>query len=265
MIRGMIVLAGAMTASVGAVIAVAVPATVRAPLRGPNGYLAAAARPDLTHILPGPPRTGSAGAQADAKMFIDTRTLTGSARWRQAQADVSDDLVARFEDAIGFTIDLQRAPVFATLMARFGVDRSAAVSAAKRNWQAPRPFVGNDLPICEPRTDGLVANGDYPSGHSANGMAFALILSELLPDRATALLARGRDYADSRRICGSHSASAVEGGLLAAAAIVAAAHGSAAFRHDMASARQELQAMRGSLTRRINPKPPYDTLRRPRV
>lgn len=222
------------------------PPAAGAPAGTYAGYLAAADRPDLTRILPGPPAPGSAGAQADARLFADTRRLIGTARWRQAQADVSDDLPARFRDAIGFAIDTKRTPVFARLLARFGVDRSAAVGTAKRHWQVPRPFVANDLPICEARTPSLIANGDYPSGHAANGMAFALLLAELLPDRATPLLARGRDYADSRGICGSHSASAIEGGLLAAAAIVAAAHGSAAFRDDMLGARTELAALRGS-------------------
>lgn len=217
------------------------------PIERAGGYLAAEDRPDLIRILPGPPAAGSAGAQADARRFVETRTLLDSARWRQAQADVSDDLPARFRDAIGFAIDLDRAPVFARLLARFGVDRSAAVGAAKRHWHVARPFAGNDLPICEARTPALAANGDYPSGHTANGMAFALLLAELLPDRATDVLARGRDYGDSRRICGSHSASAVEGGLLAASAIAAAAHGSATFREDMLDARAELDALRPSL------------------
>lgn len=224
---------------------------LRAPARcaaGPverlGGYLDAADRPDLSRILPGPPAPGSPGAQADARLFVETRALFGSPRWRQAQADVSDDLPVRFREAIGFAIDLRRMPVLARLLARFGADRSAAVGAAKRHWHSARPFVGNDLPICELRTPALAVNGDYPSGHSANGMAFALLMAELLPDRATALLARGRDYADSRRICGSHSASAVEGGLLAAAAVIAAAHGSAEFRDDLREARAELAAFR---------------------
>ena len=266
-VRGMILLPIALAASVAApaqdragkpsnaASAAGDPSVVGAQPQRPQGYLAEADRPDLTRILPGPPAAGSSGALADARMFAETRSLNGSARWRQAQADVSDDHVDRFKDAIGFTIDMRRAPVFARLLARFGADRSAVVGLAKRHWQSARPFVGNDMPICEPRTAALVANGDYPSGHAASGMAFALLLSELLPDRATLLLARGRDYADSRRICGSHSASAVEGGMLAAAAIMAAAHGSAAFRDYMIRARSELDAMRSSPARGSGTKP----------
>ena len=208
------------------------------------GYLAPVDRPDLTTILPGPPAAGSAGAQADQRVFAQERGAVDGDRWRQAAADVSSDLPARFSDALGFTLDLAQLPATRRLLDRFGADRSAAVGAAKAHWQSRRPFIGSTAPICEPRTPELAANGDYPSGHTAHGWAFALLMAELLPDRADALLARGRDYGQSRWICGSHSRSAVEGGYLAAAAIVARAHGDATFRADMTRAARELARYR---------------------
>ncbi len=208
------------------------------------GYLSPAERPDLTAILPGPPAMDSARAQADARIFAQERGAVDSDRWRAAAADVSSDLPARFADALGFRLDLARLPATRRLVDRFGADRSAAIAAAKAHWQSRRPFVDGAAPICEPRTPALVANGDYPSGHTAHGWAFALLMAELLPDRATAILARGRDYGQSRWICGSHSWSAVEGGYLAAAAIVARAHGDPVFRADMARAARELARYR---------------------
>ncbi|MEP9402378.1 phosphatase PAP2 family protein [Sphingomonas sp. VNH70] len=209
-----------------------------------SGYLAPAERPDLTTILPGPPAVDSARAQADARVFAQERGAVDDDRWRRAAADVSSDLPARFADALGFRLDLARLPATRRLLDRFGADRSAAVGAAKTHWQSRRPFVGNGAPLCEPRTPALAANGDYPSGHTAHGWAFALLMAELLPDRADAILARGRDYGQSRWICGSHSWSAVEGGYLAAAAIVARAHADPAFRADMARAARELARYR---------------------
>jgi acid phosphatase (class A) len=72
----------------------------------------------------------------------------------------------------------------------------------------------------------------------------ALVLAELLPDRATDILARGRAYGESRAICGSHSISAVQAGYMTAASYVAALHGSADYRRDLDAARAELAALR---------------------
>ena len=216
--------------------------------RDTSGYLRSGEGLDLATILPGPPAAGSPRARADAQMFRDSRAMQGSPRWQQATADVSSDLGERFAGALGFRPDWARLPVTKALIARFDADRSAAIRAGKAYWQSARPFIGTDLPICEPRTPSLIANGDYPSGHTAHGWGFALIMAELLPDRAQAILARGRDYGDSRWICGAHSLSAVEGGYLAASAVVAREHGDAAFRRDMAAAAQELSAYRRTLT-----------------
>ncbi|KQN40801.1 hypothetical protein ASG37_03240 [Sphingomonas sp. Leaf407] len=211
------------------------------------GYLTPAQRLDLTAILPGPPLAGSARADADARIFATERGAPDDARWRLAAVDVSSDLPERFADAIGFRLDLARLPATRRLLDRFGSDRSAAIGQAKAHWQSRRPFVASAAPICEPRTAALAANGDYPSGHTAHGWAFALVMAELLPDRAQPILARGRSYGASRWICGSHSWSAVEGGYLAAAAIVARDHGEAAFRADLRRAARELARYRRRL------------------
>jgi hypothetical protein len=99
-----------------------------------------------------------------------------------------------------------------------------------------------DAPICEAKSDHLAGNPDYPSGHSANGMHVAMILAELAPSRADALYARGREYAESRYICGSHSVSAAEAGIQSGAIIYAAEHTSPLFRQDMDAARAEVEA-----------------------
>ena len=231
----------------GLVAMLVLSSAVPAGARDKTGYLPVGEGLDLATILPGPPTPGSPRAKADAQLFRDSRAMQGSPRWQQATADVSSDLGDRFATALGFRPDWSRLPVTKTLIARFDANRSAAIRVGKAHWQSARPFIGTDLPICEPRTPSLIANGDYPSGHTAHGWGFALIMAELLPDRAQAILARGRDYGDSRWICGSHTMSAVEGGYLAASAIVAREHGDAAFRRDMAAAAEKLAAYRRGL------------------
>ena len=74
----------------------------------------------------------------------------------------------------------------------------------------------------------------------------ALILAELVPDRATEILARGRVFGESRMICGAHTRSAVEAGWLAGSVANAALHGSPAFRTDLDAARDEMALVRAN-------------------
>lgn len=209
-----------------------------APMRG---YLAPEARPDLTTVLAPPPEPGSARDRANAEIFRETRFLEGSPRWALATSDVSGDMYDHFAEALGVRLTPERAPVLTALLARSGDDRSV-VGIAKDHWSTKRPYLGTDKPICEAKTDHLAGNGDYPSGHSAHGMHVAMILAELAPQRADALYARGREFAESRFICGSHSYSAAEAGILSGAVIYGAEQRSETFRRDMEAARAEVQA-----------------------
>jgi membrane-associated phospholipid phosphatase len=116
---------------------------------------------------------------------------------------------------------------------------ATTVNAAKPVWRRKRPFLIDHGPICQPREQ-VADSYDYPSGHTSWGTSVALVLAELMPDRATEILARGRAYGDSRYICGAHNISAVEAGRFAAASIVARLHGDPAFRRDLEAARMEL-------------------------
>ncbi|WP_243410502.1 phosphatase PAP2 family protein [Caulobacter radicis] len=155
-----------------------------------------------------------------------------------------------FAAALGVRLTPQEAPVLTALLERAGDDRSV-VGVAKTFWGTQRPYVGKDsAPTCEAKTAHLTGNPDYPSGHSAHGEHVAMILAEVAPSRADALYARGREYAESRWICGSHTVSATEAGLQAGAVIYAAEHRSAAFRLDLEMARAEVAAALA----RANPK-----------
>ncbi len=216
----------------------AVEMTAGAPARG---YLAPDARPDLTTVLAPPPAPGSPRAVADTGVFLETRGLQGTPRWALATRDVSGDMYDHFAAALGVQLTAESAPVLTALLDRAGADRSV-VGDAKTHWDTRRPYLGTDQPICEAKSDHLAGNPDYPSGHSAHGMHVAMILAELAPQRADALYARGREYAESRYICGSHSYSAAEAGILSGAVIYGAEQASGTFRRDMEAARAEVEA-----------------------
>lgn len=214
-----------------------------------RGYLSPQARPDLTRILAPPPSPGSPRAVADAAIFDQTRALKDTPRWFQAAADVDGAMYDHFAQALSVRLTPQAAPVLTALLERAGEDRSV-VGLAKTYWNTKRPYIGKEAaPICETKSDHLAGNPDYPSGHSVHGEQVAMILAELAPSRAAALYARGRDYAESRYVCGSHTFNAAEAGLQAGAVIYAAEHASPIFRRDMDMARAELDAALGSPSR----------------
>ena len=80
------------------------------------------------------------------------------------------------------------------LLRRTLTDTGRTTQAAKKHYNRARPFVWNKEPICTPKDQPhLAKDGSYPSGHTTVGWAWALILAEIAPDRADAILARGPD------------------------------------------------------------------------
>lgn len=221
---------------------------VATPFGAHVGYLGTSV-PDLVAILPKPPETGSPQEQADDRFFLKTRALVGTPRWDVATADVETKGYAQFDCAIGMDLKPGMAPALDRLIDRTAMD-ALVMGLAKRKFAKPRPFKAHPgAPIFDHVTTDLNTTYDYPSGHATRGYAMALILTELLPERADALLARGRDYAESRAICGVHSQSAARAGMLAGAALVAVEHGNASFLGDFRAARAELASLSATLPR----------------
>lgn len=206
-------------------------------------YLADAAMPDTVAILPAPPASHSAAENADKVAFNTTRAIKGTPRWDLATADVAEGASAildNFACVLGTRLDQARVPALITLLERARLDIARATRGPKVHYRRLRPFVGNDAPICVQRSQALADSFSYPSGHATQGWAYALIMASLVPEKATAILTRGRAYGESRVICGVHWLSDVEAGRTNGAAIVAALQGDAGFRADLDRARQDL-------------------------
>jgi acid phosphatase (class A) len=202
---------------------------------------------EAAKFLPTPP--DGARKDADRRVFQETRALKGSARWAMAQNDANQNPEATLKDfscAIGAQLTPLTAPATFALVQKFAHDQTPILEPAKAFYKRERPFVGGQGEICIAKTDELLHSPDYPSGHGAWGWAVALILAEAEPDRANAILARGRAFGESRVICGAHNASAVEAGQAMGAAMVAAAHSVPAFRTDVELAANELELLRRS-------------------
>jgi acid phosphatase (class A) len=215
--------------------------------RPPAGYLPRGEAPDALKILGPPPTANSKAGKADKARFESTRALAGSPRWTQAQLDADlsgGEAWKSYGCAAGLRIGPDTTPTLARMMLRIESDSGPVYTAIKDFYHRKRPPIGNKKPICVPRESWIDTNGSYPSGHSLMGWSWGLILAELVPDRASQLVARGRDFGESRVICGVHWESDVEAGRELGSALVARLHADPGFIGDLAKARDEVAAAR---------------------
>lgn len=212
------------------------------------GYLPPDALPDSLKLLPPPPPPGSTAFQLDAAYARALQSFDGTPRWKQAIIDADlmfPEAAETFSCALGVPITEADAPHLYRLLRRTLTDAGLATYRAKDHYKRRRPFMVNQTPLCTPgHTAKLEKDGSYPSGHTAIGWAWALILSELAPDRADAVLARGRAFGESRMVCNAHWHSDVEAGRFMGSSTVSRLHANAAFRDAMTAAAKEIQALR---------------------
>ncbi|MEI6656625.1 MAG: phosphatase PAP2 family protein, partial [Verrucomicrobiota bacterium] len=117
-------------------------------------------------------------------------------------------------------------------------DAATVTDIGKDYFQRPRPFT----------TDPSLATGkleksfSYPSGHSTESMALALILGELLPDQRDALIASARTQGWHRIQIARHYPTDIYAGRVLAQAIVRELHLNHAFNNEFAEVKAELAA-----------------------
>jgi acid phosphatase (class A) len=206
-------------------------------------YLSEEAAPNTVKILSPPPASHSPLENADRAAFTTTRGLKGSPRWDLAASDVAEGASAILDTyacVLGTKIDAARVPAVINLFERARLDIARGTKAPKLHYRRLRPFVGNEAPICVQRTQQLTDSFSYPSGHATQGWTYALMMAALVPEKASAILARGRVYGESRIVCGVHWLTDVSAGRTNGAVIFAALMGSPDFRADMDKARTEL-------------------------
>jgi acid phosphatase (class A) len=208
------------------------------------GYLPRASLPDSLALVPPAPAVDSATQALDDAVSATNLQLQGQLRWAVASQDAILKFPAAataFECALGLPISEQATPVLYRLLRRSLADAGLATYAAKTHYQRPRPFMINGQPICSPADEAqLRGDGSYPSGHTAIGWAWGLILAELVPERRDALLVRGREFGESRSVCNVHWYSDIVAGQLVGAATVAVLHADPVFQRDLKAAAEEL-------------------------
>jgi acid phosphatase (class A) len=215
-----------------------------------QGYLKSASPPENILLSPPPPAAGSVAQARDDEASRAGLALRGSPRWALATEDADlfgPRATVALSCALGTDIGPQTTPRLDHLLRKVIADFGASTSVIKRTYHRPRPFMVNGQPSCTPDAEStLRKDGSYPSGHSAIGFGWSLILAELRPERAATIVARGRAFGDSRRICNVHWLSDTEEGRIAAATTFARLNAEPAFQKDIKAVRAELKRARAA-------------------
>jgi acid phosphatase (class A) len=207
------------------------------------GYLDARVLPNSLALIEPKPVPGSSIALLDDAVSKANLALRGSKRWDLASMDADlsfPNVAGTYSCSAGIPITETDTPHLYILLRRSMTDAGLATYAAKNTYKRTRPFMENNQPTCAPDQEAsLRTDGSYPSGHTAIGWAWALILTEVAPAQANAVLARGRAFGDSRLVCNVHWQSDVTEGRVVGASAVARLHADPSFEADLEAAKME--------------------------
>jgi acid phosphatase (class A) len=243
MLRLNVVLAAALALTACATADTA-PAPTPPPVVHPTtGERNPAVQVDALVFIPPPPEANGALELAERAIV---RGPWSAERRQQALEDNAIDPFAAFDSVLGPNFTAANFPATFAVLDRAGRAAGFAGDPVKFRYERARPFLSDSaITPCIPDEPRLRASFSYPSGHAALGFAWALVLAELVPARADAIIERGRDFTWSRVVCGVHYPSDVEAGRIVAAAAIARIHADPDFQRELAAARAELAAAYG--------------------
>jgi acid phosphatase (class A) len=210
-----------------------------------EGYLSEEELPNSLMLVSPPPKEGSAVYALDQEIAATYVSMDDEERKIQATKDANlhfPEAAEAFNIILNTQISEETTPNLYMILRRTLADAGLSTYAAKDHYQRNRPFMVNNTPICTPEEEeALRKDGSYPSGHTAIGWAWALILAEVFPEQSDAILERGKEFGVSRNVCNVHWYSDVVAGRMMGAATVAKLHANKQFMIDLESAKQELK------------------------
>ena len=202
--------------------------------------------PNAVNFLPAPPDTVSAAFAYDKAQYrwgLEQRKDSARRAVAVSDAEWSVACLCRiYAEPLGFTISKEKTPAIYEMLSVGVMTADQVGKLPKEHYMRTRPYVFFGEPTIVPGDEEeLSHNGSYPSGHTILGWSAALLLTELAPEHADAILAVGYRYGQSRVIAGFHWQSDVDAGRLCASAAVARMHADPRFLKLMEKARKEYQ------------------------
>jgi acid phosphatase (class A) len=196
---------------------------------------------DALALLPPPPALHSAEDAADRASTLAVYTARTPEDVARGRAEHKVTLWA-FTPAVGPFFQPGRFPKLEALLSEAEAEVKPVVDGAKDTWKRPRPFVADPVRFAEPG-DPEKSPG-YPSGHSTRGTFLALILADVFPQQAEAILAQGRLIGWTRVEIGVHTPLDIYAGRVLGRALAQRMMADPVFQADLAVAKAEVAAGR---------------------
>lgn len=218
-----------------------------------NAYFTTEEMPDMMVFLPGPPDSTSVAFMNDvARYYWGKEMRNNPERAAQATRDGVYGLatiLTEFEEAFGMKITEKETPEIYKVLLEGTATCDSICTLPKKKYMRRRPFMVFNEPTLTPDDEeSLRKNGSYPSGHTLLGWSAALLMTEINPERANEIMARGYRYGENRLVVGAHWQSDTDAARLAASVAYARLHTSERFLEQMRKARAEYQALTGEDT-----------------
>jgi acid phosphatase (class A) len=196
---------------------------------------------DLIRVLGPPPAPGSPQGKADIQAVLQAQNSRTSPEIAEAVAD-SCMSIFRFADVIGPGFKPGNLSFTIFFFQRVFDDGMRSIAAAKKSFNRPRPFVA------DPHVTPVIAqpaNTSYPSGTATFAYMTAILLADMVPEKADTIFDRASSIAYSRVIAGVHYPSDLAAGRVAAAVIDNVLLHDVTFEADLAKSRAEVRHAAG--------------------
>ena len=211
-------------------------------------YFTKSEMPDLIQCLPAPPDTIGEDFAHDILRYMWGKTQRADTlRAEMVNRDAvwtREGLFGAFEEAFGLPISRTGTPAIWRVLDNSIATVDSTRIDPKAYYHRKRPFERfNESLLTSWEEEELRGEGSYPSGHTMRGWLTALLLTQIHPEAADALFARGWTYGENRVIAGAHWQSDVDASRVGASIGYSRLQTSPVFRAEMAAAQQEFRQL----------------------
>ena len=210
--------------------------------------------PNAEEFLPGPPTDFSSVQTTNVyiKDYLEYewgKTERDTELGQQAKEDFlaqTANYLSAFSKVVGIELTAGNTPNIYTLFDYCMTYGEKAQAKAQASYFYRRPYARFNQPTLVPAYESQLKNvSSYPSSQAMMGWLFALMLTEVCPDKQNEVLARGYEYGTSSVISGYHWDSDSYAGCLLASALVSRLHSHPGFNAMIQSAITEYEKKSG--------------------